>query len=107
MGEKSPGPPLNFDTPEATTASAYMYQAAARSMISREPGLKMLQQGGRSLYDGEDFDEAAKAVIEASEIPMRDARTNAGTIAWCGQEAVRRSVLQLRPLVQGVVPVSR
>lgn len=103
--EVNPGPPLKFDEP-ATIASAHVYQAAARAMREMQPEgqiFEMYHQGGRALYADEDFDEEMHAVIVASGKPMGSARTNdAGTLAWMGQEAVRRAEMQVRPLVCGV-----
>lgn len=101
------GPPLNFSEPKATLASAHVYQAAARTLCAGQPEgqkLQMLHQGGRALYDDEDFDEDAKAVIKACGKRMEAARIGeAGTMAWIGSEAVRRAAMQRRPLVCGVV----
>jgi hypothetical protein len=101
------GPPFNFSEPKATTASAHVYQAAARTLCANLPegrSLQMLHQGGRALYDDEDFDEDASAVIAASGKQMAAARTgDAGTMAWIGTEAVRRAAMQQRPLVCGLV----
>jgi len=106
--ERSGGSPLNFDEPKATTATAHVYQAAARAMLTMHPaGFHMVQQGGRALYADEDFDEDALAVIAAAGKPAAAARAgDAGTIAWMGQEAVRRAAMQVRPLVCGVVKKS-
>lgn len=102
-----PGPPLNFSEPKATVASAHVYQAAARVMRANQAGsqsFRMLHQGGRALYPDEDFDQDACAVIAASGKPIASARTgDAGTIAWIGQEAVRRAAMQVRPLVCGLI----
>jgi len=101
------GPPFNFSEPKATIASAHVYQAAARSLCASQPegqSLQMLHQGGRALYDDEDFDEDACAVIAASGKQMAVARTgDAGTMAWIGAEAVRRAAMQQRPLVCGLM----
>jgi len=100
------GPPLNFSEPRATTASAHVYQLAARSLCANLPmgeSLQMLHQGGRALYDGEVFDEDACAVIAACGKQMAAARAgDAGTIAWIGTEAVRRAAMQQRPQVCGI-----
>jgi len=102
-----PGPPLNFQEPRATTASAFVYQVAARAMRANQPDgqvFEMFHQGGRALYADEDFDDEACAVVAASGQPMTAARTvHAGTIAWVGQEAVRRAAMQTRPQVCGLV----
>ena len=107
LKSETKGPPLNFAEPLATIASAHVYQAAARTLCANQPegqSIQMLHQGGRALYDDEDFDEDACAVIEASGKQMAAARTgDAGTIAWIGSEAVRRAAMQQRPLVCGVV----
>jgi len=101
-----PGPPFNFGEPKATTASAHVYQAAARTLCASLPvgeSLQMLHQGGRALYDDEVFDEDARAVIAACGKQMSAARAgDAGTMAWIGSEAVRRAAMQQRPLVCGV-----
>jgi hypothetical protein len=101
------GPPLNFGEASATVATAHVYQAAARALCANKPvgqPLQMLHQGGRALYDDEDFDEDARAVIEACGKRMEAARSNeAGTMAWIGSEAVRRAAMQQRPLVCGIV----
>merc|ERR1712070_1341925 len=100
------GPPLNFGEPKATIASAHVYQAAARTLCASQPegqSLQMLHQGGRALYDDEDFDEDACAVIAASGKQMAAARTgDAGTFSFIGSEAVRRASMKQRPLVCGV-----
>jgi len=105
--EVSPGPPLNFSEPKATTASAHVYQAAARAMQKTQPEgqvFEMYHQGGRALYADEDFDPQASEVIQKSTKPMAAARTgDAGTMAWMGVEAVRRAGLQQRLPVCGVV----
>jgi len=105
------GPPLNFSEPKATLASAHVYQAAARTVLESQPEgqtLHMLHQGGRALYADEDFDEDAQAVIQASGKRMEAARAgDAGTMAWIGSEAVRRSAMQQRPLVCGVMKNER
>merc|ERR1719183_839340 len=94
------GPPFNFSEPKATIASAHVYQAAARTLCASQPegqSLQMLHQGGRALYDDEEFDEDAIAVIQACEKPMGAARTgDSGTISWMGSEAVRRAAMQQR-----------
>lgn len=108
--EVSPGPPLDFGKPGATTASAHVYQAAARAMRATQPAgqqFKMFHQGGRALYEDEDFDAEACAVIAASGKPMQAARTgDAGTMAWMGDEAKRRAEMQARPYVSGLVKKS-
>jgi len=100
------GPPLNFSEPRATTASAHVYQLAARTLRANLPAgesLQMLHQGGRALYDDEVFDEDACAVIAACGKQMSAARAgDAGTMAWIGTEAVRRSSMQQRPMVCGI-----
>jgi len=105
--EISPGPPLNFGEPKATTASAHVYQAAARAMQKTQPEgqvFEMYHQGGRALYADEDFDAEASEVIAKSTKPMAAARTgDAGTMAWMGVEAVRRASLQGRLPVCGVM----
>merc|ERR1712070_596065 len=109
MGLKSEiaGPPLNFGEPKATRASAHVYQAAARTLRASLPegqSIQMLHQGGRALYDDEDFDEDARAVIEASGKTMTLARAgDAGTMAWIGLEAVRRAAMVQRSRACGVV----
>jgi len=107
MKSEVSGPPLNFGEPGATTASAHVYQAAARAICANQPEdqeFQMLHQGGRALYADEDFDEDACAVVAASGQPIAAARTvHAGTMAWMGQEAVRRAEMQTRPRVCGVV----
>merc|ERR1719329_2065591 len=101
------GPPLNFDHPKATLATAHVYQAAATSLRSREPEARMFQQGGRALYEDEDFDEATTEIILSLGMQMSMARKgHAGTLAWVGDEAQRRAALKVRPLVCGVVPAS-
>lgn len=101
------GPPFNFKQPQATTASAHVYQGAARTLLAsqrKEESFQMLHQGGRALYKDEDFDEDACAVIEASEKQMAAARAGeAGTMAWMGLEAVRRAAMVQRPLVCGII----
>merc|ERR1740117_1704217 len=105
--EVSPGPPLNFGEPKATTASAHVYRAAAMAMRAAQPEgqvFLMYHQGGRALYADEVFDDDASAVIATSGKPMAAARAgDAGTMAWMGQEAVRRSEMRARPFVCGVV----
>lgn len=105
--EVSPGPPLNFGEPRATTASAHVYQAAARAMRQMQPAgqaFEMYHQGGRALYADEDFDEDALAVIATSGKAMPAARAgDAGTMAWMGQEAVRRAAMKSRLPVCAVV----
>jgi len=98
------GPPLNFDHPQATLATAHVYQAAARALRSREPNARMFQQGGRALYENEVFDEATNEIIQSLGMQMVAARKgHAGTLAWVGDEAQRRATLKVRPLVCGVV----
>jgi hypothetical protein len=101
------GPPLNYGQPKATTASAHVYRAAARSMRASQPEgqvFRMLHQGGRALYKDEDFDEDVCAMIAASGKPMAAARTSdAGTMAPIGQEAVRRAAMEARVQVCGIV----
>merc|ERR1712139_667771 len=91
------GPPFNFAEPKATTASAHVYQAAARTLCASLPkgeSLQMLHQGGRALYEGEVFDEDACAVIAACGKQMSTAHGgDAGTMAWIGSEAVRRAAM--------------
>lgn len=97
--EVMPGPPLNFGEQNATVASAHLCRAIAIMF----PEIEMCRQGGRALYDDEEFDAEALAVIAKSGKKMQAARTNdAGTMAWMGQEAVRRSSMKTRPLVCGV-----
>jgi len=107
LKSEAAGPPLNFADPRATTASAHVYQVAARAMRANQPEgqvLQMLHQGGRALYADEDFDEEARAVIVTSGQSLESARTvHAGTMAWMGQEAVRRAEMQTRLQVCGVV----
>jgi len=99
--------PLSFDHPLATLATAHVYQVAARAMRSREPTARMFQQGGRALYEDEDFDEATKENIRSLGVPMPAARKgHAGTFAWIGDEAYRRAILQVRTRVCGVVKKS-
>lgn len=104
--EVTPGPPLNFGEPKATTASAHVYQVAARSLSARQPEgqvLRMLHQGGRALYADEDFDEDVSAVIAATGKAMPAARAgDAGTMAWMGDEATRRASMKSRLPVCGV-----
>jgi len=97
------GPPLNFDEPRATIASAHVYQAAARAMVAQIPNLQMLHQGGRALYDDEEFDEDARNVIQNLGKQLALARKEAGTMAWLGDEAKRRATMKLRPLACGVI----
>merc|ERR1719454_35256 len=97
--EVTPGPPLNFGQPNATVASAHLCQAIAKTF----PNLEMCRQGGRALYDDEEFDAEASVVIAKSGTKMPAARTSqAGTMAWMGQEAVRRAGMKMRPLVCGL-----
>jgi len=106
------GSPLDFKTPGATIATAHVYQAAARALRATQPEgqqsrLKMVHQGGRGLYEDEDFDAEACAVIAATGKAMQLARTgDAGTMAWMGDEAKRRAEMQTRPLVSGLVKKS-
>merc|ERR1719223_2353778 len=65
------GPPLSFDHPLATLATAHVYQVAARALRSREPAARMFQQGGRALYEDEDFDEATKEIIRSLGVPCQ------------------------------------
>jgi len=99
----TPGPPLTFDNSQATTASAHVYQTAARIQSLQNPGLLMVHQGGRALYDDEDFDEEASALLRnLGKDPAGPARAgDAGTMAWMGQEAPRRANMKMRPLVCG------
>lgn len=106
LKSEAKGPPLNFSEPKATLASAHVYQAAARALRASQPEgqtLQMLHQGGRALYEDEDFDEDAQAVIEAIGKGMAAARAEAGTMACIGTEAVRRAAMQQRTRVCGVV----
>jgi hypothetical protein len=107
--EAKEGPPLNFKEPGSTTASAHVYQAAARAMLAHQPegqAFQMLHQGGRALYEDEEFDAEACAVIEACGKSMPAARAGeAGTMAWIGEEAVRRVKMQSRLPVSGVKKV--
>lgn len=97
--EVTPGPPLDFSQPNAPVASAHLCYAIAKMF----PEMEMCRQGGRALYDDEEFDAEASVVIEKSGTKMPVARTsNAGTMAWMGQEAVRRASMKTRPLVCGV-----
>ena len=101
------GPPLNFDEPQATKATAHVYQAAARSLVPWNPNLQMLHQGGRALYDDEEFDEDARAVIQNLGKPMASARKgDAGILAWLGDEAKRRGAMKVHPLACGVMKKS-
>jgi len=103
------GPPLNFSQPNATTASAHVYRGAAIALRASQPEgqvFQMFHQGGRALYEDEAFDEEACAMIEVSGKSMADARTKeAGTMAWMGQEAVRRASMRAGPLVSGIVKI--
>jgi len=102
--EASPGPPLNFREPRATTASVQVYRAAAMALRAMQPEVKMFHQGGRALYANEVFDDEASAIIRRSGKAMAAARAgDAGTMAWLGQEAVSRANMRVRPLVCGVV----
>jgi len=96
----TPGPPLTFDEPAGPVASAHVYQAAAKAL----PNVRILHQGGRALYDDEDFDEEAISVITGLKKPMAAARKgDAGTMAWIGSEAKRRAAMKTRPLTCGVI----
>jgi len=97
------GPPFDFNNPRATTASAHVYQAAARSLRLRGQDFQMLQQGFRALYDDENFDDEALANIQSLGKPMDKARMEAGTMASFGDEAKRRAAMKVRPLVCGVI----
>jgi len=100
----SPGPPLNFSIAQATTASAHVYQTAARIQSLHNPGLQMVHQGGRALYDDEDFDDSMLALLRnLGKDPAGSARTgDAGTLSWMGEEAKRRADMKTRPLVCGL-----
>jgi len=101
--EKTPGPPLNFGQPSATIASAHLCQVIAKALRALNPEIKICRQGGRALYEDEDFDEEASAIILKSGKNLSAARTgDAGTVAWTGQEGVRRAAMRVRPLVFGV-----
>jgi len=101
--EVTPGPPLNFGQPNATVASAHLCQAIANMF----PEIEMCRQGGRALYDDEEFDAEALVVIAKSGTKMPAARTSqAGTMAWMGQEAARRAGMKTRPLVCGVKKIN-
>lgn len=104
--EVTPGPPLNFAQPKATTATAHVYQAAARAVrqtLREGSVLHMYHQGGRALYEDEEFDADAVAVITGCGKAMPAARAgDAGTIAWLGEEAMRRASMKSRLPVCGV-----
>lgn len=101
--EQTPGPPLNFGQPKATMASAHLCKAIAKALRAQNPEIKMCRQGGRALYADEEFDAEASAVIAKSGKALAAARAgDAGTMAWMGQEAVRRAAMRMRPLVCGV-----
>jgi len=72
-------------------------------MVARIPNLQMLHQGGRALYDDEEFDEDARAVIQNLGKQLPPARKEAGTMAWLGDEAKRRAAMKVRPLACGVI----
>jgi len=108
LKSETKGPPLNFDEPKATLATAHVYQAAARALTVMEPSIRMFQQGGRALYEWEDFDASTCELIQSLGIQMAMARRgHAGTLAWVGDEASRRAALKVRPLVCGVVLVDK
>merc|ERR1719263_296944 len=97
--EVTPGPPLDFDQKIATVASAHLVRAIAMKF----PEMEMCRQGGRALYHDEEFDADASVVIAKSGKKMELARKNdAGTMAWMGQEAVRRAGMKTRTMVCGV-----
>ena len=100
--EVKPGPPLDFKQKRATIASAHVYQTAARVLSAMQPNIKMLHQGGRALYDDEEFDKDALQVMKRLSKPPQAERAGAGTMAWMGQEAARRAIMRVRPLVCGV-----
>lgn len=100
--EVKPGPPLDFKEKKATIASAHVYQTAARVLCAMQPDLKILHQGGRALYDDEEFDKDALQVMKRLSKPPQAERAGAGTMAWMGQEAARRAIMRVRPLVCGV-----
>jgi hypothetical protein len=105
--EVTPGPPLNFGEPNATIASAHLCLAIAIFLRMLNPEIKMCRQGGRALYSDEDFDAEASIVIAKCGVKMPAARTNqAGTMAWMGQEAVRRAGMKTRPLVCGIAKIN-
>lgn len=102
--EVSPGPPLIFSEPNATLASAHVYKTAALAMQKLSPSFTMFQQGGRALYDGEDFDEDLQAIVAATARDSKAARTSdAGTIAWTGDQAIARFAKRSRPAVCGII----
>jgi hypothetical protein len=104
----SPGPPLNFGNAQATTASAHVHQTAAKTQSLQNPSLQMLHQGGRALYDDEDFDENVLALLRNLGKEAGSARTgDAGTMAWMGEEAKRRANMKTRALVCGVAQNKR
>lgn len=97
------GPPVNFSEPRATVATALVYKAAATILeVSNKPGFRMIQQGGRALYDGEVFDDTVKAMVEACGKPMDAARREAGTMAWMGSLAPIHAARKIRSHVCGV-----
>jgi len=100
----SPGPPLRFDEAKATLASAHVYQTAARIQGEQNPGIQIVHQGGRALYDDENFDDDVLALLRnLGKDPAGSARKgDAGTMAWIGVEATRRADMKSRPLVCGV-----
>lgn len=101
--EVKPGPPLNFKEPKATVASLHLCQAAAKVLSGLNKDVQLCRQGGRGLYDDEEFDPEATMVIAKTGKDMSAARTDqAGTMAWMGQEGVRRAAMKLRPIVCGV-----
>lgn len=105
MKSENPGPPLQFND-AVTTASAHVYLAAAIALRASQPEgqtFQMFHQGGRALYEDEEFDEDACAMIKASGKSMELARkSDVGTFSWMGCEAVRRAAMQARPLVCGI-----
>merc|ERR1712070_1034927 len=105
----SPGPPLTFDNAQATTASVHVYQTAAKIQGLQNPGLQMVHQGGRALYDDEEFDDDVLALLRnLGKDPSGSARKgDAGTMAWMGSEATRRANMKTRPLVCGVTKTSK
>lgn len=97
------GPPLNFGEMRATLATAHLYKAAIMALCTMQPDLKMYQQGGRALYADEVFDPEALSVLARLDKQEKVARVSeAGTMAWMGQEAVRRAAMKFRPFVCGV-----
>merc|ERR1712070_566629 len=89
------------------TASAHVYQTAARIQRLQNPGLQMVHQGGRALYDDEEFDHNVLALLHnLGKDPAGSARKgDAGTMAWMGGEAKRRANMKTRPLVCGVTKI--